>query len=188
MSTNTQSTPSNLTGRLESILFAAGKPLTLKRLAELTESNAAEVSEALHALQGRYKDTAAGLEVVLGDGEAVMATHPDNSELVRQFLKKEELGELTRPQLETLSVIAYRGPISKAELEQIRGVNCSLILRNLQIRGLVEAIDEEAPVARFQVTVDFLRCLGLKAASELPHFEALSSHVNLENILHAAQS
>lgn len=177
-----------LMSRLESILFAAGRPMALKRLADLAESSVSEVETSLNALQARYRESGAGLEVVVSDGEAVMATHPDNSELVRQFLKKEAAGELTRPQLETLSVIAYRGPIAKAELEQIRGVNCSLILRNLQIRGLVQAVDEEAPLPRYQVTVDFLRGLGLTSPRELPHFDTLSQHANLENILHAEEA
>ena len=175
-----------LIGKLESVLFAAGKPLSLKKLAELTEVTVGDVEQALGELQQRYKTSGHGLEVIVHQGEAVLATHPDHSELVRQFLKKEELGELTRPQLETLSVVAYRGPVSKAELEQIRGVNCSLILRNLQIRGLVQAVDEDAPLPQYQVTVDFLRFLGLTSARELPHFESLSTHANLEQILNAS--
>jgi len=78
--------------------------------------------------------------------------------------------------------------VSKAELEQIRGVNCSLILRNLQIRGLVQAVDEDSPLPRYKVTVDFLRFLGLTSANALPHFDSLSTHANLEHILNAAST
>ncbi len=178
-------TVAQLVGKLESVLFAAGKPLPLKKLAELGQVTVGDVEQALAELQQLYKISGHGLEIIIHQGEAVLATHPDHSELVRQFLKKEELGELTRPQLETLSVVAYRGPVTKPELEQIRGVNCSLILRNLQIRGLVQAVDDEAPLPRYKVTVDFLRFLGLTSAHELPHFDSLSTHVNLEQILNA---
>ena len=174
---------STLVGKLESVLFAAGKPLSLKKLAELGQVTVGDVEQALQELQKLYQSAEHGLEVVIHQGEAVLATHPDHSELVRQFLKKEELGELTRPQLETLSVVAYRGPVTKPELEQIRGVNCSLILRNLQIRGLVQVVDEESPIPKYQVTVDFIRFLGLTATSQLPHFASLSNHANLEHIL-----
>ncbi len=177
------STTDKLIGKLESVLFAAGKPLSFKKLAEVTEVTVGDVEHALTKLQERYQEAGHGLEVIQHQGEAVLATHPDHAELVRQFLKKEELGELTRPQLETLSVVAYRGSVSKAELEQIRGVNCSLILRNLMIRGLVETTDEDAALPTYHVTVDFLRFLGLKSATELPHFATLSQHANLANIL-----
>lgn len=178
----------NTLSKVESVLFAAGKPLGLKKLAELAAVTVGDVETALAELQKLYKENGHGLEVIVHQGEAALATHPENSELVRQFLKREELGELTRPQLEALSVIAYRGPVSKAELEQVRGVNCSLILRNLMIRGLVQASDEAAPVPRYQVTVDFLSGLGLTSAKELPNFDSLSSNDNLEQFIQAAHA
>lgn len=177
----------NIRAKLESILFAAGKPLKLKAIAELVGVTVADVELALKELQEQYASYEHGLEVIMGGGEAVMATHPQYSDLVRQFLKKEELGELTRPQLETLSVIAYRGPLGKGELEQIRGVNCSLILRNLQIRGLVETINEDSAILKYQVTLDFLRFLGIASKHELPNFETLSQHANLEQFLDISQ-
>lgn len=177
-----------LAAKLESVLFTAGKPLTLKKLAEVTNVTVGDVEAALDELQQRYVGAGHGLEVIVNQGEAALATHPDNSELVRQFLKKDELGELTRPQLEALSVIAYRGPVSKAELEQVRGVNCSLILRNLMIRGLVQVADEADVVSRYQVTVEFLSGLGLTSVKELPNFATLSSNENLEHFMQAAHA
>ncbi len=174
--------------KVESVLFAAGKPLALKKLAELTGVTVGDVEVGLTELQRLYKENGHGLEVIVHQGEAALATHPDNSELVRQFLKREELGELTRPQLEALAVIAYRGPVSKAELEQVRGVNCSLILRNLMIRGLVQVSDESEAMPRYQVTVDFLGGLGLTSAKDLPNFDSLSSHANLEQFIQAAHA
>lgn len=172
-----------LIGKLESILFVAGKPLRFKHLAEACEVTVGDIEAALNELQQRYSQEGRGFFLIIHEGEAALATHPANTELVRQFLKKEELGELTRPQLEALSVITYRGPILKSELEQIRGVNCSLILRNLQIRGLVETVGDEAVIPRYQVTIDFLRFLGVKSVKELPNYESLSTHENLERIL-----
>jgi len=175
--------PSGLVNKLESILFAAGKALSFKKLADVTASTASEVEAALNELEQRYEAAGSGLEIIIHQNEAQIATIPANSELVREFLKKEELGELTRPQLEALSVLSYRGPISKNELEQIRGVNCSLILRNLQIRGLVEEVSGSNALPRYQVTVDFLRGLGVKNIKELPNYETLSQHVNFEQII-----
>ncbi len=169
-----QSTASNPRAQLESILFAAGRPVKLRDLAELTSLTVADVERELDALQASYLAGGHGLELIRPSGEAGLATHPGNSHLVQGFLRQETAGELTRPQLEALAVIAYRGPISKAELELVRGVNCSLILRNLMIRGLTQLEDEASPVPRFQVTVDFLAHLGLASVRELPNFGELS--------------
>ncbi|MBI5465790.1 MAG: SMC-Scp complex subunit ScpB [Candidatus Kerfeldbacteria bacterium] len=183
----TTSAPGSLSGKLESILFASGKPLSFKHLAEVCEVTVGDIEAALTELQQGYNQTGHGLILIIHQNQAALATHPDNTELVRQFLKKEELGELTRPQLEALSVITYRGPISKADLEQVRGVNCSLILRNLQIRGLVEAVDDESVIPRYQVSIDFLRFLGVSSVRELPNYDSLSTHANLEQILATAE-
>ena len=117
-----------------------------------------------------------------------MATRPEHSDLVSEFIKAEELGDLTRPQLEALSVLAYRGPLAKSELEQVRGVNCSLILRNLMIRGLVEPVNSEASLPRYQVTVDFLRYLGLSSVKELPEYENFVKDDNLNQAIAASEA
>ena len=96
----------------------------------------------------------------------------------------ETTGELTRAALETLTIVVYRGPIGRAELEQIRGVNCAIILRNLLIRGLVtsEARKEKLETV-YQVSLDFLKFLGLRTPQELPDYEKLNSSENIEKLL-----
>lgn len=173
-----------LRAQLESLLFAAGKPLSIKKLAEILSVPATEIEAVASDLELIYRQHHHGLEVIRHQGEIVMATRPEHSKLVKDFIKAEELGDLTKPQLEALSVLAYRGPLSKAELEQIRGVNCSLILRNLMIRGLVEAVDQ-GNQTRYQVTVDFLRYLGITSISELPDYQNLSQDENLNQVLSA---
>ena len=179
---------SDVRSKLESVLFAAGKPLSLKKLAEMLAITMAEVEAAVKELAQIYHTGNHGLEVILHQGEAVMATLPKHSDLVRDFIKAEELGDLTRPQLEALSVLAYRGPLTKAELEQVRGVNCSLILRNLMIRGLVAPEAEEATWPRYQVTVDFLRYLGLSSVSEFPEYASLAKDQNLSQAITATEN
>ena len=93
-------------------------------------------------------------------------------------------GELTRPSIETLTIIAYRGPITKPEIEQIRGVNCSLILRNLLMRGLVEeseSVERLQPV--YAISADFLRHLGLHAISDLPDYATLHGDEKISQLL-----
>ncbi len=173
----------SLRSKLESILFASGKPLSLKKLADMLAVTTTEVEGAIRELEENYRSQEHGLEVILHQGEAVMATRPEHSELVKDFIKAEELGDLTRPQLEALSVLAYRGPLSKSDLEQVRGVNCSLILRNLMIRGLVEPQGGDEGHPKYQVTVDFLRYLGLTSVSELPEYDSFIKDENLNQAL-----
>jgi segregation and condensation protein B len=105
------------------------------------------------------------------EGKLQLATNPAAAEAVRLFAKEEVGGELTRPSLETLTIIAYRGPMTKPEIEQLRGINCTLILRNLLLRGLIEERDDLSKLQPvYSVSLDFLRHLGVKKVSELPDF------------------
>lgn len=113
-----------------------------------------------------------------------MAANPDNHESAENFLKAEVSGELTRPQLETLTVVSYCGPITKPELEQIRGVNCALILRNLMMRGLVkEADDPSGLLPKYEVTMEYLRHLGVNNLNELPDYDNLHNHEHISSTL-----
>lgn len=150
-----------------------------KKIAELTAAGKEEVRAALAELTTDYAER--GIEILKIEDEYQISTTPDNAKLIRDFVRDETTGELTRPSLETLTIVAYRGPITKAELEQIRGINCSLILRNLLIRGLVEVKGDGEQ--KYNITFDFLRFLGVKSVVELPDFEKLSRDPNLEKFL-----
>ena len=177
----------NLKSQIESLLFLSPKPMTVKRLSEIAGVKKEELNSALSELKKEYDERKGGLALIDHQGSYQMSTSSENSEIVRQFLKDEQLGELTRPGLETLTIVAYRGPLTKAELEQIRGVNCGLILRNLIIRGLVDR-REEKDLMRivYEVTHEFLRHLGITSVKELPDYEKLSTHESLERMLEEA--
>lgn len=173
-----------LKSQVESILFVAARPIAVKRLAEACGAERPQVDEAIEALCAEYNREGRGVRILRNGSEVQMATAPDTARVVQEFLKDETTGEMTKPSLEALTVIAYRGPISKAELEQIRGVNCSLILRNLLMRGLIEASGERQDAATtYRVTMDFLRFLGLSSVDELPDYEKLHSHENVVRVL-----
>lgn len=163
-------------------MFISNKPLSLKKLEELLQAKPEEIKNSAELLKEKYNQ--AGGVRLIGNGHSLqLATSPDCSEVVEEFLKQELTGDMTRPQLETLTIIAYRGPIQKTELEQIRGVNCSLILRNLLIRGLIELDTDEEKISRYQVTLDFLRFLGINSQRELPDYENLSRHEFVDTLL-----
>ncbi len=124
------------------------------------------------------------MRIVRTGSEVQMMTSPELSKLVRDFLKDELTGDLTRPQLETLTIIAYRQPITKPELEQIRGVNCSLIIRNLLMRGLIETEESKekfGPV--YRVTHELMRLLGITEVRELPDYDTLHTDAHIEAVL-----
>jgi segregation and condensation protein B len=173
-----------LEAKIEALLAVSPRPLHVKKLAELTGGKKEEVREAVAALGDRYKKEGSGHAIVRVDDEVRMGSAPEVTGVVEQFVKDETTGELTRPQLETLTVIAYRGPVSKPEIEQIRGVNCTLILRNLMMRGLVEELAEIAPL--YQVSMEFMRFIGARSVADLPDYEALRRDKRIEDILEAA--
>jgi segregation and condensation protein B len=173
-----------LKAKVESILFIVARPLTLKKLADILGAKKEAVAQAVEELAAKHNVEGSGIRVLRHGQDVQMATSPETAKTVQEFLKDETTGELTKPSLETLTIVAYRGPIAKAELEQIRGVNCSLILRNLMLRGLVEVEGEHGnPGAKYSVTLDFLRFLGVAAVEELPDYGKLSSHENIVRVL-----
>jgi len=174
----------SLLSQIESILFVASKPLSAKDIAKVVQKNYGDVVEAMDNLKLKYNRDDSGIFILQVDDKYQMSTNAENSSLVEQFVKNEVSGELTKPQLETLTVIAYRGPITRPELEQVRGVNCSIILRNLMVRGLVEeAEDEQKFLPVYSVSFEALAHLGIKSVMELPEYEALHKHEFIEKIL-----
>ncbi|MFH0804832.1 MAG: SMC-Scp complex subunit ScpB [Patescibacteria group bacterium] len=169
---------------VESLLFISGKPMTVAKLAEVLGRDRAEVAAAADELMREYNIDTRGIHIQQTGSSYQMATSPQATGVIKDFVKSEQTGELTRPALETLTIIAYRGPIAKAELEQIRGVNCSLILRNLLIKGLVDAGEDRDKMATvYSVTFDLLRFLGVNKVQELPDYARLNSDENLKKLL-----
>jgi segregation and condensation protein B len=169
---------------LEALLLVSSKPTSIAKLAELSLAKPSAVAECLNALQQEYIEQGRGFILLLNNNQAQLVSSPEQAEIVKGYLKDDITGELSEPSLETLTIIAYRQPVSKGEMEQIRGVNCSLILRNLMIRGLIEAdYDKAKGLTMYSVTTDFLKYLGVGSVSELPNFEALNSEENLQRLL-----
>ena len=159
------------TSQIESILFVASKPLTVKQIAKAISAKEADIVDALETLKMKYNQADSGIKILFSDEVVQMSTAPENSEWVDLFIKDEVSGELTKAQLETLTVIAYRGPVTRPELEQIRGVNCALIIRNLLVRGLIEEKEEINKILpSYFVSVEALRHLGINSVENLSDY------------------
>lgn len=169
---------------IESLLFISHKPLTANEIAKAVDVDKKEAQELLEMIFNEYNERESGIKIIKLEDKYQMSTSGESSEVVSKFIKSEITGELTRPSLETLTIIAYRGPISKAELELIRGVNCGLILRNLLMRGLIESREDKSrEITVYSITFDFLKFLGLEKIEDLPDFEKLNRNNNLEKLL-----
>ena len=175
---------STLKSQLESLLFVANKPLASKELADFLEIKVPEVETALEELMAGYAAVESGLQLIKNNSKYQLVSAAVNSGIAQKFLQDETNGELTRPSLETLTIIAYRAPISKIDLDRIRGVNCSLILRNLLIRGLIEEkFSKEKNETYYGVTLDFIRYLGINKLEDLPDYERLHQEDTIDKML-----
>jgi segregation and condensation protein B len=176
----------SLKSQLESLLFVAVRPIAVKDLALSAQAKTKEVEDALVELAADYQTRNGGLALIKNNGQYQITTAAENASLVQEFLKDETTGELSQPSLEALTIIAYRGPIAKLELDRIRGVNCALIIRNLLLRGLIEEKhDKVKDEYYYTVTHDFIRFLGLTAVTDLPDYDKLHQDETLAPVLTA---
>ncbi len=164
---------------LESLLFVSARPLKAKDLAKILEVDSGSVTLALGSIAEAKKNS--GVILLENGGEYQLSTSGKNSTRVKNFLNAELREKLTDATVEVLAIIAYRQPISKAEIEAIRGVNSQYSLRNLLIRGMIEKTPNPADNRSFlyQTTTEFLMHMGMASVSELPEFEKLVGQIKL---------
>lgn len=167
----------NLKSVIESILFVAGRPVTLKELEKATGQTPAEIQEALAELKNARTD--AGAVILEQKNSYLLSTNPANSPIVKEFLNTELRQKLTEAAIETLAIVTYKQPVSRAEIEAVRGVNSQYTLRLLMMRGLIErhTSQKDSRVNLYQTTHEFLQHLGLRDFRELPDFAELTAKV-----------
>ncbi|GBE31072.1 segregation and condensation protein B [bacterium BMS3Bbin04] len=157
---------------VEALLFAAEEPLREEEIASIVpDLLEIEVEQVMQALEQRYRDGGHALTVQRVAGGWRLATHPEYADLVRSHLKGKLRGRLSRASLETVSIIAYKHPISRAEIEQMRGVDSSGTLRHLLDRGLIKASSRAEAPGRphlYTTTDTFLTYFGLDSLFDLP--------------------
>lgn len=169
---------------IESVLFVSGEPVKISRIVKAVGASPDEVEMALAALQGEYS-RGRGMVVIRKEDAVQLATSPENAEIVASLVKSEIQEGLSRASLEVLAIVAYRGPMSRLDIEAIRGVNCSFTLRTLLMRGLVERVDNpnDSRSYLYKISFDFLKKLGLESVNQLPDFEVLSKDRRVEDLV-----
>ena len=172
--------PSAAVAALEALLFAYGEPLEVKKIAVLLAVDPTVVETAIAALADQLKRDDRGLLLIQQGPRVQLATKPIFAALVEHLVKDAFEEKLTSAALETLSLVAYLGPISRARVDYLRGVNSSYSIRNLLLRGLIEKTsDPQQPaIVAYQASFDLLKHLGVASIEDLPdyqNYKAISS-------------
>lgn len=159
----------DLEKKIEAVLMFKNEPVALSELSKILEVPKEKIQETISKLQKEYKDRGV---VIVTDGENYsFGTHPELSELIESIQKEELSRELGRAGLETLAIVLYRGPVSRREIDHIRGVNSGFILRNLLIRGLVERTELAGERSfAYKPTLKLLEHLGVTRIEDLPEY------------------
>jgi segregation and condensation protein B len=164
--------PERLEGAVEALLLASGDVLSVERIRDvLGLHSVVHVREALAAIGRRWKESGAAVEVQEVAGGVRAATRPEYAEYVRRLARREEADRLRPALLETLSIVAYRQPVARVEVERIRGVQCGEALRGLLERRLVKVSgrsDQPGRPLLYGTTQRFLEVFGLASLKDLP--------------------
>ncbi len=143
-----------------------------------------EVNESISLLEKNLENRGIVLMKNAGDSkpeniEVFFATHPSSSELIKKITIEEESAELGKASLETLSIILYKGPIRRSDVDYIRGVNSSFIIRNLLVRGLIEKKTDpkDSRTFLYSASFDLLAHLGVSEINKLPDFEKVQTEL-----------
>lgn len=166
----------SLASQLESLLYAAGEPASLGALASALDATPSEIEAALEELTAQY--AARGIRLQRQGNRVQLVTAPEVAEKIQKFLGLEEINRLSSAALETLAIIAYSQPITKPQLEMIRGVNCDGVINTLLARNLIQELGRAETVGhpmRYGVSFDFLQYFGLRGVHELPPVEKLET-------------
>ena len=170
---------------LEAVLFAAGDSVPIARLSLVFGVDEQEIERCIRALQEEYTSEGRGIRILRLDDKVQMCSAPDYAPMVSKCLEQRKPPMLSQPALETLAVVAYFQPVTRAYIEQVRGVDSSYTVGMLAERGLIEECGRlEAPgrPAVFRTTDVFLRTMGISRLSELPVLPEVSGGEGLEKI------
>ncbi len=165
-----------ISGAVESILFASGEPIERKKIAEVLEIEGERVDMIIDELRESYKNENRGFEILKLDNTYQMCSSPYYGEITKKALDHRRNTPLSNAALEILSIVAYNQPVTKAYVEQIRGVDCFYGINALVEKGLIEEkgrMDAPGRPWLYGTTADFLRCFGLQSLEQLPELPRL---------------
>jgi segregation and condensation protein B len=161
----------SMTAKLEALLFVAPGLVSVAQLAAALDVSTSEVEEGLEALAAKYGAQDSGLRLQNYRGRYQLTTAPETAELIEHFLGLEATSRLSRAALEALSIVAYRQPATRPQVDAIRGVNSDYVLKSLLSKGVIEEIGRAETPGRpilYGTTPEFLQYFGLNSLDDLP--------------------
>ncbi len=162
---------------IEAILFAVGDPVELSRMSEILEIDEESLEKIIVKLRDDYDFDRRGIRIVKLENSYQMCSDSEQAPFIRKALETRRAPRLSPSLLEVLSVIAYRQPVTRAYIEQVRGVDCSYSITSLCEKGLIKEsgrLDVPGKPILYRTTKDFLRVFGLESLSELPDLPEFS--------------
>ena len=159
---------------IEAILFVAGEPVNVSELAHALDMTVSELSPVLDDMKAAYDRDARGLRLNRFGMSVQLATRPDYAPYIERLLQPVQKQSLTQAAMETLSIIAYRQPITKSEIEAVRGVKCDYSVTSLMNKGLIEEVGRRESLGRpilYGTTEEFLSHFGIETLDDLPALE-----------------
>lgn len=159
-----------LARRIESLLFYKVEPMNVETLSEALEVSKESIAKALQNLEETLAGR--GIQLLRKQDSVTLATAPESASLIERFRRQELEQDIGKAALETLTIVLYHGPVTRADIDYIRGVNSTFTLRNLLMRGLIERIHnlKDQRSYLYQPTVALLGHLGVTAIEDLPEF------------------
>lgn len=180
---------SQLTRQIEALLMVVPEPLSTLRGSEVLGVSSAEFESAIAELQEFYESTERGYFIQRVAGGYRFASRPDMSDLIERFAKSQTAPRLSAAVLETLAIVAYRQPVTRAQISAIRGVNSDYVIKVLLARGFIEWHSRDGNQGGpryFSTTPTFLEKLGLFSLSELPEIEGFMPGADIAESLEAS--
>lgn len=169
----------NLTNIIEGIAFASGEAIPVKYIVEKLGCSLKEVNAAISSLKEKYSD-ASGVHLLTFNGKIQLATNPAYKQEISDVLAKIKEKELTKTILECVALIAYKQPVTKGELEELRGVNCDYAIHTLLDLEMIEPCGRKDTIGKpilYATTDNFLKRFGLNSIDELPDYEDLMTQI-----------
>jgi len=167
-----------LEAKIEAILFYKAEAVAISQLAKWLAVSTEEVETGLSQLASNLAER--GVRLIRQSGEAMLGTAGEAGGLIEQLTKEELSRDLGKAALETLTLIIYKGSLARAEIDYVRGVNSSFILRHLLVRGLIKREVDKKDARRFiyRPTLELLRHLGLEKIENLPEYEEIKKQLD----------
>lgn len=161
-----------LTGILESLLFVSGSDgLSIRQVRTILEIDENQAVTLLKKLQADYQDDGRGIQLIEADATYYLTTKKDHADYLQSLVTSNKKNKLSQASLETLAIIAYNQPLTRLEIEEVRGVKSDRSVQTLLSRGLIEEAGKKDTIGRphlYKTTLEFLTYFGLKSIEELP--------------------